>query len=83
MESVEYEEYGDVPLPLTEHKDRDIRLYVLQEIDERRYLPALPYLRKRLEIESDSEVLSRLIRVAGSLGAEGVRIGREYLKYDN
>ena len=55
----------------------------MQEIDERRYLPALPYLKKRLEIENDPEVLSHLIRVAGSLGAEGVMIGREYLKYDN
>ena len=83
LESVEYEEYGDVLLPLTKHKDRDIRLYVLQEIDERRYLPALPYLKKRLKIESDPKVLSRLIRVAGSLGAEGVMIGREYLTHEN
>ena len=83
LESVEYEEYGDVLLPLTKHKDRDIRLYVLQEIDERRYLPALPYLKNRLKIESDPKVLSRLIRVAGSLGAEGVMIGREYLTNDN
>ena len=83
LESVEYEEYGDVLLPLTNHDDRNIRLYVLQEIDERRYLPALPYLKKRLEIENDPEVLSHLIRVAGSLGAEGVMIGREYLKHDN
>ena len=83
LESVEYEEYGDVLLPLTNHDDRNIRLYVLQEIDERRYLPALPFLKKRLEIENDPEVLSHLIRVAGSLGAEGVMIGREYLKYDN
>ena len=83
LESVEYEEYGDVLLPLTNHDDRNIRLYVLQEIDERRYLPALPYLKKRLEIENDPEVLSHLIRVAGSLGAEGVMIGREFLKHDN
>ena len=83
LESVEYEKYGDVLLPLTNHDDRNIRLYVLQEIDERRYLPALPFLKKRLEIENDPEVLSHLIRVAGSLGAEGVMIGREYLKYDN
>ena len=83
LESIEYEKYGDVLLPLTTHNDRDIRLYVLQEIDERRYLPALPYLKKRIEIENDPEVLSHLIRVAGSLGAEGVTIGREYLTHEN
>ena len=83
LESVEYENYGDVLLPLTNNDDRNIRLYVLQEIDERRYLPALPYLKKRLMIEHDPEVLSHLVRVTGSLGTEGVSIGREYLTHEN
>lgn len=83
LETINPKNFSDILTQLLEHPNKEVRLEVLQRIEQHRFTQALPAIDSLMKTDPSPEVQGAILRVKCEMSEVGIQEAIEYLNTDH